>query len=104
MVDYVSLLKAFGIQATVILGIYVTLLLLLRFSKFYRLARCPECNSLLKRKKRNSIDKWVPIFTLGILPVRRYRCYACYWEGQAFLIPTEPKKGQDVALDEDEED
>lgn len=103
MVDYVSLLKAFGIQTSVILGIYVTLLLLLRFSKFYRLTRCPECNSPLKRKKRNSIDKWVPIFTLGILPVRRYRCYACYWEGQAFQIPTDPKKVQEALLDEDED-
>ena len=103
MVDYVSLLKAVGIQTVVILSIYIILLLLLRRSRFYRLTTCPECNSPLRRKKRNSMDKWVPIFTLGILPVKRYRCYACYWEGQAFQIPTDPKKAQEVLEDDDED-
>lgn len=101
MVDYVSLLKAVGIQTVVILSIYIILLLFLRWSKFYRLTTCPECNSRLRRKKRNSIDKWVPIFTLGILPVKRYRCYACYWEGQSFKLPTDPKKGQEILEDDD---
>jgi len=91
MVDNEALFKVIAVQVGIVLGIYLILLLLLRMSNYFRITQCPACGGKLSRHKRNSKDKWLIIFALGMLPIKRYRCYACYWEGQAFEFKKEPK-------------
>jgi uncharacterized protein with PIN domain len=72
--------------------IYLVILILLRFSNYYRLSRCPNCAGELKRSQRNGADRLLKATSFGILPVKRYRCYTCYWEGQALDIRDTKKK------------
>jgi hypothetical protein len=72
---------------------YVVLVLLLRVSNYYRLRRCPNCKGELKRSQRSGSDRLVTVLTLGIIPLKRYRCYTCYWEGRALEI-TKNTKGR----------
>lgn len=71
--------------------LYIISLFLLRFSSYYKIRRCPNCSGDLKRAQRSAGDKFVKSVSFGILPVKRYRCYTCYWEGRAFDIPNKQK-------------
>lgn len=87
IVDSVALLTIIAKYVGIVLGIYVLILLMLRFSKYFRITLCPVCNGKLSRHKRTVAEKRLTRYSFGILPVKRYRCYSCYWEGQAFEIP-----------------
>lgn len=64
-----------------VLGAYILILLALRFSGLLTLTVCPKCAGQLRRTKRKKADKTVGKISLGILPVKRYRCPKCYWSG-----------------------
>lgn len=89
-VDIFGAVMFFGRQLLVIVAIYFVIIFLLRMSGYYRLKGCPECGNDLKRSQRTLSDKLLTRFSVGILPLKRYRCYSCYWEGAAFEI----KKGK----------
>ncbi|MCF8257084.1 MAG: hypothetical protein K9J06_06000 [Flavobacteriales bacterium] len=95
--DIAAIMKNAGFLLAAALLVYVVVLLLLRYSKYYRLVNCPVCGQKLSRHKRKGTEKWITGLSLGILPVKRYRCYGCYWEGQAFEIPktTELKEAEE---------
>lgn len=38
---------------------------------------CPKCKRDLERINRTTIDKIIGI----IVPIRRYKCMGCFWEG-----------------------
>lgn len=82
-----------------VLLVYVSVFVLLRISKYYRLTKCPVCAQKLSRQRRTGKEKWINRLSLGILSVKRYRCYSCYWEGQAFEIP----KGQVIQTESTED-
>lgn len=85
--DLDFILQLFSQGIALFLSGYVVLLLVLRQSRYFRINECPKCRGHLSRHKRSSRDKWVMRLSFGILPVKRYRCYSCYWEGQTFDIP-----------------
>jgi uncharacterized protein with PIN domain len=87
MVDSTALYMIILRYVVIILAVYVIGLLVLRMSKYYRLTRCPVCGEKLSRHRRTAAEKRVARYSFGLLPVKRYRCYSCYWEGQAFEIP-----------------
>lgn len=74
-------------QIVVLIVIYFVIILLIRVSGYYNLIKCPECGHKLKRSSRSSSEHFAKKFSFGILPLKRYRCYSCYWEGAAFQIP-----------------
>jgi uncharacterized protein with PIN domain len=86
-VNPLDVLLFVGKQLMVIGGIYITIILLMRFSEYYRIKKCPECGHRLKRSSRSSSERTITSISLGMLPLKRYRCYKCYWEGAAFEIP-----------------
>lgn len=102
MVDNVALGWWLAERVGIILITYLVVILLLRFSNYFRVAKCPTCGGKLSRHKRQGSDKWLIGMSLGLLPVRRYRCYACYWEGQAFEIKKNSKTSEESASSEDE--
>ena len=74
-------------QLLIITAIYIAIILLIKVSGYYKLNKCPECGHRLKRSSRSSTEHLAKRFSFGILPLKRYRCYSCYWEGAAFQIP-----------------
>ena len=38
---------------------------------------CPKCKRDLERINRTTIDKIIGV----IIPIRRYKCMGCFWEG-----------------------
>lgn len=74
-------------QIVILIAIYFVVILLIRVSGYYKLNKCPECGHKLKRSSRSSTEHFAKKFSFGILPLKRYRCYSCYWEGAAFQIP-----------------
>ena len=99
-VDLLGAIMFFGRQLLVVIAIYFVIILLMRMSGYYRLKSCPECGNQLKRSQRTLSDRLRTRFSLGLLPLKRYRCYTCYWEGAAFAI----KKGRTSSSDNDPED
>lgn len=80
-IDYAALV-IIGIKwLASVLGIYMLILLAIRFSGLLTVTVCPKCMSQLRRTKRRSVDKTIGKVSLGILPVKRYRCPKCYWNG-----------------------
>lgn len=73
---------------------YLAVVIILRVSNFYRVRRCPNCGGELKRANRNGGDRAIEKFSFGLLPVKRYRCYVCYWEGRAFHIKKKRKSSE----------
>ncbi|MFT4681090.1 MAG: hypothetical protein ACI9FU_000819 [Granulosicoccus sp.] len=86
-----------GKQLLIITAIYFPIIFLIRVSGYYKLNKCPECGNRLKRSSRSSTEHFANRFSFGILKLKRYRCYSCYWEGAAFQIP---KNKSDDDLDE----
>jgi hypothetical protein len=78
---------------------YVIMVLLLRVSNYYRIRRCPNCKGDLKRAQRSGSDRFVTVLTLGIIPLKRYRCYTCYWEGRALEIKNAKVRSKDEERD-----
>ncbi len=98
-VDYyaftIMLLRWFGM----LFAGYVILILMLRISNYYRIKRCPNCSGELKRAQRTGSDRFVTLTTLGIIPLKRYRCYTCYWEGRALEIKNTRGRSKDEEKD-----
>ncbi|MEO8149910.1 MAG: hypothetical protein ABI723_19885 [Bacteroidia bacterium] len=44
--------------------------------------QCPRCNNYTFRIKRKTSDRLFDAVTLGILAIKRYKCFYCYWEGR----------------------
>lgn len=38
---------------------------------------CPRCKRDVQRINRTALDKVIGV----LVPVRRYKCYGCFWEG-----------------------
>ena len=91
-IDYVAFFLLLSQYALGFLALYIVILLVLRFSNYYRVNNCPNCTGELKRSQRSSSDRMMSTISFGILPIKRYRCYTCYWEGQALDIRSQPKK------------
>lgn len=92
-IDYVAFALLLLRWFSVIFIIYFIFILVLRFSNYYKIRKCPNCRGELKRAQRTAGDRLLKTLTFGILPVKRYRCYTCYWEGQAFEIKEKRKSG-----------
>ena len=90
-IDYGAFALLVGRWIVVFLVLYLIVIIGLRISKYYKLAQCPNCGGELKRSQRKGQDKMINNFSFGILPVKRYRCYTCYWEGLSLNIPKERK-------------
>lgn len=71
----------------------ILLLVFLRFFRVMEKNTCPDCESRLTRKKRNTGDYIIIIATLGILPFKRYKCLQCGWEGLRWRRKIEVNKG-----------
>jgi uncharacterized protein with PIN domain len=91
MLDVTAVFSNVAIYLAGVFVAWVLVCVLLRFSNYYRLKKCPVCGQKLSRQRRTGKEKWLNRLSLGILSLKRYRCYSCYWEGQAFEIP----KGQE---------
>ncbi|MBI1289059.1 MAG: hypothetical protein GC178_15945 [Flavobacteriales bacterium] len=101
-IDYVAFALLLLRWFAIIFVIYIIFIFLLRFSNYYKIKKCPNCSGELKRAQRTAGDRLLKTLTFGILPVKRYRCYTCYWEGQAFEI--KDRKRSSAFKDETEED
>lgn len=86
MVDYTALAFAFLKWVIAILGFLFSIAIVIRLSGVLNLTTCPDCGEKLKRSKRRTNDKTLQLMALGLLPVKRYRCYACYWDGIGFRV------------------
>lgn len=73
--------------------VYLIIVMILRVSNFYRIKRCPNCGGEIKRTSRGASERFTKTFSLGILDLKRYRCYTCYWEGSGLPVK---KKSQSV--------
>lgn len=83
------LLRYFGVM----FGGYLLVVIVLRISNYYRINSCPNCSGELKRSQRGPTERFTKLFSLGILDLKRYRCYTCYWEGSALDIKSNKKRG-----------
>lgn len=91
-IDYFAFAMLLLQWAGIFFAAYLAVVIVLRFSRYYKLERCPNCSGELKRSQRGPSEKLTKTFSLGILDLRRYRCYTCYWEGSA--LPISNKKNQ----------
>lgn len=91
-VDYLAFCLLLCKDLLGFLAIYIIILLVLRVSNYYRVSNCPNCAGELKRSQRLASDRLINTVSFGILPVKRYRCYTCYWEGQALDIRSQNKR------------
>ncbi len=74
-----------------LLGFIVIIYLMLiafRLNGVFKKSDCPKCYAELKRKPKTLSDRILVILCLGILPLRRYECEVCKWEGMRWN--TEP--------------
>lgn len=76
---------------TKIVVVWVIWIVVFRFSRFFRLKACPACGGDLKRSKADRYEKFVNYLSLGLLPVKKHRCYVCSWRGLAFPNSIEKK-------------
>ncbi|HXH17840.1 MAG TPA: hypothetical protein VNJ07_02065, partial [Chitinophagales bacterium] len=63
------------------LVIFYLLLFIMRMVGVLKKRNCPSCSGKLSRKPRTLFDKLLVVLTLNILPLRRYKCIHCGWEG-----------------------
>jgi uncharacterized protein with PIN domain len=93
-VDYwafsLLLLRYLGI----LFGGYLLVVIVLRLSNYYRITNCPNCSGELKRSQRGPSERFTKLLSLGILDLKRYRCYTCYWEGSALDIKNNKKRDE----------
>lgn len=73
------------------LVIWVLWVVIFRFSNFFKLKACPACGGELKRSKSDRNEKLINYLSLGLLPVKKHRCYVCNWRGLAFPNSIEKK-------------
>ena len=99
-IDYAAFFLLLSKWLLGLFAVYVLILMVIRMSNYYRVSRCPNCAGELKRSQRNGSDRFLNSVSLGILPIKRYRCYTCYWEGQALDIRTMPKKNMPLGKEE----
>gem|GEM_PF-1310049 len=65
----------------ILLGAFYLALFILRWLRFLKKRTCPSCSGKLSRKKRKPFDKLLVLLILNILPLKRYKCVHCGWEG-----------------------
>ena len=101
-IDYVAFFLLLSKYLLGFLAVYIVILLVLRMSKYYKVSNCPNCAGELKRSQRSASDRLINNISFGILPIKRYRCYTCYWEGQALEIRAQKQRSeseeQDVSI------
>lgn len=85
-IDFNALFLQILKGAAVLFVLYIFVLIALRLSNYYKITQCPDCGGRLKRSHRSSSDRIIRTFSFGILPIKRYRCYTCYWEGAALVF------------------
>ena len=90
-VDYTALVRLFGQWMLIFFCVYILFMVIIRLSKYYRIKQCPNCSGELKRAQRTAGDRLTKTLSFGILPLKRYRCYTCYWEGPALDIGNQKK-------------
>lgn len=59
---------------------YITLFAL-RINGVLKKDHCPKCGGNIKRVSKTISDRLYTAATLGILPLRRYKCEVCFWKG-----------------------
>ncbi len=59
---------------------YITLIAL-RINGVLKKDYCPKCGGNIKRVSKTLSDRIYAAATLGILPLRRYKCEVCFWKG-----------------------
>lgn len=91
-VDFGALIQLVIRWLAILLALYLFAMVFIRMSKLYKITRCPNCGGELKRANRTTGDRMLNTFSFTLLPVKRYRCYVCYWEGRAFDIKSRLKK------------
>ena len=64
-----------------ILGAVYGALFVMRIFRVLKKRTCPACSGKLSRKQRTVFDKIATLFTLNILPFRRYKCIHCGSDG-----------------------
>lgn len=65
----------------VVLIIFYITLIALRINGVLKKDYCPKCGGNIKRISKKLPDRLYAAATLGILPLRRYKCEVCFWEG-----------------------
>ncbi|MFM1876347.1 MAG: hypothetical protein RL266_2084, partial [Bacteroidota bacterium] len=85
-IDYAAFAFMLLRWTAILFVVFIVVVIGLRLSNYYKIRRCPNCGGELKRSQRSAGDKLIESITLGILPLKRYRCYTCYWEGRALSI------------------
>lgn len=83
-VDYAALLIKPLRWLAMLFALYVIAVVFIRLSGVLNRPSCPNCGKKLKRSKRRRKDKILKNVSFGILSVKRFRCYTCYWEGIGF--------------------
>lgn len=64
-----------------LISLYVIILILMRLMGIFKKDRCPKCTGRISRKNKTFGDRMIIGLTLGILPLRRYKCVHCGWAG-----------------------
>lgn len=64
-----------------ILIVFYTTLIALRINGVMKKDYCPKCGGDIKRVAKNLTDRIYAAGTLGIIPLRRYKCEVCFWKG-----------------------
>ncbi len=64
-----------------ILIIFYITLVALRINGVMKKDFCPKCGGNIKRIPKNLADRIYAATTLGIIPLRRYKCEVCFWKG-----------------------
>lgn len=67
-------------------------IVLVRVFGIMRKTECPECGHKVTRKKREAGDYILKMLTLFIIPIRRYKCVHCGWEGLRWNVEKRIKK------------
>jgi hypothetical protein len=83
---------------------YLTLLAL-RINGVLKKESCPKCGGKINRVQKTIGDRIYAAATLGILPLRRYKCEVCNWKGirwnteKSFYVKKRKRRSKKVNTD-----
>jgi uncharacterized protein with PIN domain len=65
----------------VLIVVFYITLIALRINGVMKKDYCPKCGGSIKRISKTLSDRICAAATLGIIPLRRYKCEVCFWKG-----------------------
>lgn len=89
----------------VLLFVFYITLLALRINGVLRKDSCPKCGGKINRIQKTLGDRFYAAATLGILPLRRYKCEVCYWKGlrwnteKSFYVKKRKRRSRKINVD-----